>query len=129
QYYCRSTWTGSGGQHWMGKAYSRDLRERAVAAVLEGGLSRRCVAAQFDMAVSTVVNWVRRFQETGSIEPDQIGGYRPKKISGPHRDWLLQRCRNADFTLRGLVRELAERDLKVDYHSVWDFVRAEKLSH
>lgn len=30
--------------------------------------------------------------------------------------------------IRGLVAELAGRGLKVDYHSVWDFVHAEKLS-
>ena len=42
------------------------------------------------------------------VEPDQIGGYRPKKIAGPHREWLMQRCRK-DFTVRGLVAELAER--------------------
>ena len=59
----------------------------------------------------------------------QIGGYRPKKISGPHRDWLVRRCRTADFTLRGLVAELAERGLKVDYKTVWEFVHAEKLSY
>jgi hypothetical protein len=29
--------------------------------------------------------------------------------------------------LRGLVAELAERGLKVDYRSVWEFVHAEKL--
>src|SRR4029077_15104491 len=38
-------------------------------------------------------------------------------------------CRKADFTLRGLVAELAERGLKVDYRTVWEFVHAEKLSH
>jgi putative transposase len=31
-----------------------------------------------------------------------------------------------DFILRGLVVELAERRLKVDYRSVWEFVHAEK---
>jgi putative transposase len=41
----------------------------------------------------------------------------------------VQRCRKADFTLRGLVAEFAERGLNVDYHTVWDFVHAEKLSH
>src|SRR6185312_11387470 len=35
---------------------------------------------------------------------------------------------SGDFTLRGLVVELAERGLKVDYRSVWEFVHAEKLS-
>ena len=113
----------------MGRPYSLDLRERVVRAVVRGGLSRHQAAAQFGVAISTAINWVRRFRETGSVEPDQFGGYRPKKIAGPQRDWLLQRCRKADFTLRGLVAELAERGLKVDYRTVWEFVHAEKLSH
>jgi transposase len=57
-----------------------------------------------------------------------VGGYKPKKISGAWRDWLVERCREKDFTLRGLVAELGERGLKVDYRSVWAFVHAEKLS-
>ena len=113
----------------MGKPYSVDLRERVVRAVIKGGLSCHQAAAQFGVAISTAINWVRRFRDTGSVEPDQVGGYRPKKISGAHRDWLVQRCRKADFTLRGLVAELAERGLKVDYRTVWEFVHAEKLSH
>ena len=80
------------------------------------------------MGISTAINWVQRFQETGSVKPDQIGGYRLKKIAGPHRDWLVQRCRT-DFTVRGLVAELAERGLKVDYRTMWEFVHAEKLSY
>ena len=49
-------------------------------------------------------------------------------IAGSHREWLMQRCRN-DFTVRGLVAELAERGLKVDYRTMWEFVHAEKLSY
>lgn len=49
-------------------------------------------------------------------------------ISGEHAAWLSQRIRSRDFTLRGLAAELAERGLKVDYRSVWEFVHAEKLS-
>jgi putative transposase len=113
----------------MGRAYSNDLRERVVRAVVKGGLSCHQAAAQFGVAISTAINWVRRFRETGSVKPDQIGGYRPKKIAGAHRDWLVQRCRKADFTVRGLVAELAERGLKVDYRTMWEFVHAEKLSY
>ena len=112
----------------MGKPYSIDLRERVVAAVLTGGLSRHRAAAQFGVAVSTVVNWVRRYQDTGSVAPGQMGGHKPKAISGEHRAWLLERTKARDFTLRGLVAELAERDLKVDYRAVWNFIHAEKLS-
>ena len=53
----------------MGKPYSMDLRQRAVAAVLKEGLSRHESAARFGVAPSTVINWVRRFGETGSVAP------------------------------------------------------------
>ena len=98
----------------MGAAYSLDLRERAVAAVEVDGLSRNQVAARFGVAISTAVLWVRRFHQTGSLAPSQIGGHKPRKIRTAHRDWLIGRCRQADFTLRGLVVELAERGLWVD---------------
>jgi putative transposase len=113
----------------MAKPYSMDLRERVVVAVEEDGLSCNQAAARFAVAISTVIDWVNRYRRTGSVAPGQIGGHRPKKLVGEHRDWLLQRCRERDFTLRGLVAELAERGLSVDYRVVWAFVHDEKLSY
>lgn len=114
----------------MGRPYSTDLRERAVAAVLEEGMSCHEAAHRFDVAPSTVINWVRQYREKGHVEPGQMGGHKPKAISGEHRIWLIERCRADAFTLRGLVGELAsERALKVDYRSVWEFVHAENLSY
>ena len=112
----------------MARPYGVDLRERVVAAVERDGMSRHQAAARFGVAVSTAIGWLKRFRQTGSVAPGQMGGHKPRAISGQHREWLIGRCRSADFTLRGLVAELAERGLKVDYHSVWDFVHAEKLS-
>ena len=112
----------------MGKPYSMDLRERVVATVVTGGLSCHQAAKQFSLGVNTVITWVRRLRETGSLAPGKMGGHRPKAISGEHRTWLLQRIKEGDFTLRGLVAELAARGLKVDYRSMWEFVHAEKLS-
>jgi transposase len=112
----------------MGRPYSNDLRERVVAAVEGGGMSRRQAASAYDVGVSTVINWVRRLRETGSVAPGQMGGHKPKAIAGEHRVFLLERTRQQDFTLRGLVAELGERGLKVDYHTVWSFVHDEKLS-
>ena len=112
----------------MSKPYSMDLRERVVAAV-EGGLSRRKAAAHFGVSIRVAIEWARRFRETGSVAPGKIGGYKPKKIRGAHRDWLVARCQEKDFTLRGLVGELAERGLAVGYRSVWEFVHAEGLSY
>jgi transposase len=113
----------------MGRPYPKELRERAVAAVEREGMSRQAAARRFALPPSTVINWVSRFRALGHVEPGQIGGHKPKTLSGEHRSWLIARCKAADFTLRGLVAELAaERGLKVDYHSVWDFVHAEGLS-
>src|ERR1700751_5898052 len=112
----------------MGKPYSIDLRERVVAAVVKGGLSCHGAAEQFGVGVNTAITWVRRLRETGSVAPGKMGGHRPKLIAGKHRIWLLQRIKETDFTLRGLVAELADRGLKVDYRTVWTFVHAEKLS-
>jgi transposase len=111
----------------MGKAYSLDLRKRVVAAI-EAGMSRNRAAKQFGIAISTAIGWMARMQETGSVAPGQMGGHKPKAISGEHAVWLSQRVKSGDFTLRGLVAELAGRGLKVDYRSVWEFVHTEELS-
>jgi transposase len=112
----------------MGKPYSLDFRKRVVAAVETGGLSCNQAAKQFGIGISTAIGWVRRLRSTGSVAPGKMGGHKPRAISGEHHVWLLQRIKDRDFTLRGLVAELAERGLKVDYRSVWEFVHAEKLS-
>ena len=91
-------------------------------------MSRNRAAKQFGVAISTAIGWMKRVDKTGSVEPSQIGGYKPKAISGEHAVWLSQRIKDGDFTIRGLVTELAVRGRKVDYHSVWDFVHAEELS-
>lgn len=113
----------------MARPFSLDLRERVVDAVERGGLSCRQAAARFGVGVSTAIAWVARFRQTGSVAPGPMGGHRPKKLVGPWRDWLLARCREGDFTLRGLVAELGERGLRVDYRTVWEFVHAEGLTH
>jgi transposase len=112
----------------MGKPYPLEFRKRVVAAVESGGLSRNQAAKQFGIGISTAIGWLNRLRNTGSVAPGQMGGHKPKAISGEHRVWLLQRTKAGDFTLRGLVAELGERGLKVDYRSVWEFVHDEQLS-
>ncbi|MBB4375067.1 transposase [Bradyrhizobium sp. cir1] len=67
----------------MGKPYSLDLRKRVVAAI-EGGCRAIRPPKQLGMAISTAIGWMKRVDETGSVEPGQIGGYKPKPISGEH---------------------------------------------
>ncbi len=111
----------------MPRPYSMDLRERVVSAVNDEGVSRHEAATRFGIAPSTAVHWLKRSNTTGSVAPKRVGGYKPATLSGAHRDWLLERAKS-DFTLRGLVAELAERGVRVDYRSVWRFVHAEGLS-
>lgn len=110
----------------MTRPYSMDLRERAVARVLAGE-SVRSVASILSISAATVVRWSGRHRATGSAAPGKIGGHKVGILSVVHRDWLLERA-TRDFTLRGLVAELAERGVKIDYVQVWRFVHAEGLS-
>ena len=50
----------------MAKGYSKDLRERAVVMVEEGE-SRREVARVLNLAPSTAVRWLDRWNRTGSV--------------------------------------------------------------
>ena len=99
---------------------SMDLRERAMARLAKGESVRR-VAEALDVAPSSVVKWSQRQRETGSCAPAGTGGHPPRKIVGDYETWLLERIKTP-FTLRGLVAELADRGLRVDYRTVWSFV-------
>ena len=68
----------------MGKPYSVDLRKRVVAAI-EGGMSRNEAAKQFGVAISTAIGWMQRVEQTGNVAPGQMGGHKPKAISGSTR--------------------------------------------
>lgn len=111
----------------MAKPYSMDLRERAMQR-LDAGESVRSIAAALSVAPSTVVKWSQRRRATGSVAPGRVGGRRPRLIAGDHETWLRARVAREAFTLRGLVAELAERGLGVDYKTVWTFVHREGLS-
>ena len=64
----------------------------------------------------------------GSLAPAQIGGYKPRTLTGESADWLRARIAAGPFTLRGLSAELAERGIKTHPRAVWVFVHAEGLS-
>ncbi len=113
----------------MARPYSDDLRERVVKAVKEEGLSRRQAAERFQIGVSTAISWLRREKATGSVAAGKMGGHKPRKISGDHYDWLAARCRDGRaFTIATLIDELAERGVKVDHRSVWNFLHEQKLT-
>lgn len=111
----------------MAKPYSEDLRERVVAAV-EGGLSRRRAAALFDLGISTVIHWVRRLRETGSVAAKPMGGDRRSRLTG-ERAWILG-CIEAepDLTIEELRDRLRARGVIVGYGTVWRFFEREDIT-
>lgn len=111
----------------MARPYSEDLRERVVAAV-DGGMSRRRAASVFGVGISTVVHWVRRWRDSGSVAAKAMGGDHSSRLTG-ERAWLLGRIEAVpDLTLEEIRRELQERGLNVGYGTVWRFYAAEGIS-
>jgi len=112
----------------MARPYSTDLRERVVKAV-DGGRSRRQAASLFGVAISTVIEWVRAWRETGSLSAKPMGGDHSSRLKGEDRVWLLERVETVpDLTLEELRGELAARGIRVGYGTVWRFFAAEGIS-
>lgn len=113
----------------MGKATSRDLRERMVRGV-ENGKSRRGVAAQLEVAPSTAVRVMARYEATGSVEPAKQGRPPGSGKLGPHRDLLIAEVkRKPDITMPELAAVLAaERGLEVDPSNLSKFLIAQGYS-
>ena len=111
----------------MTKPYPIEFRDRAVRFV-NAGESRHAIASRLGVSASSVIKWLDRFRRTGSAAPSKIGGYRPYKIIGANRAWLLARIEAGEFTLQGLADELEVRGLKVDYRTMWNFVHREDMS-
>ena len=109
----------------MVRAYSNDLRERVAASVL-GGRSCRETAALFGVSVASAVKWSQRLRATGSAAAKSMGHKRQRALLA-EKDFIRARL-GADVTLRGLVRELAERGVITSYISVWRVVHDEGLS-
>src|ERR1700693_780526 len=93
---------------WMTAAYSVDLRERALARK-EAGETNRKIAAALRISPSCVSKWTKRKREPGSPPPAQIGGYKPRTLSGESADWLRARVAAGPFTLRGLSAAVGGR--------------------
>lgn len=111
----------------MAKPYSNDLRKR-VAKAITSGETCRAIAAQYEVAPSTVVKWSKRLRETGSPAPAKFGGHKKCRLES-HRDFVLAQIEDVPhLTLHKLKDILAERDIAVSHDTVWRFLRREGRS-
>jgi len=113
----------------MGKPYSLDLRERVVAAVVTGGLSRK-------PGGKSNSGWASALRSTGCGGCVTPAAWRRARSAATSRrrfraalaSGYCSGIKDGDFTLRGLVAELAGRGLKVTTGQSGSSFHAGKLS-
>ena len=108
----------------MAGAYSQDLRDRVINAVVVEGISCRAAAARFGISGSSAIKWVERVERSGSRTAAKMGGYKRVR-SEPHRAFLEGLwAEKSDITLQALCdRLLSERGVKADTSLMSRFLR------
>jgi transposase len=100
----------------MPRAYSRDLRQRVVAAVLEGGQPKEAPARGFRVGRSTVHRWVEAALAEGRLEAKPMRGGPEPTIRG-EGEAALKRLVAADNHLTlGEYRDRLEQEAGVRVH-------------
>ncbi len=98
---------------------SNDLRLRVVLAV-EGGLSRRAAAGQFNVSIASAIRWHQRYKRAGSVEPDAIGGDRTSHRAEAHAAKVLGWVdEQRDLTLEEIAARLAEEGHVFAVSTIW----------
>ena len=114
----------------MARALSSDLRRRVVEAV-DGGMSRRAAAERFGVGISTAINWVRRWRETGSWAARRPGGaVRAPQIDAFGEEILGLVDQTPDMTLAELAEHLERaHGLRVAPSTVWRFFERQGVTY
>ena len=82
----------------MGKAYSVDLRLRVLAA-LDGGLSKMQAHQIFHISRSTMDDWLKLRQQTGSVKAPEAEQRRGSRGLGAHEGFAAFAQRHQHSTL------------------------------
>ena len=107
----------------MGYGHPLALRSRIIDAV-EAGASAREAARRFAVSASSSINLVRRWRETGSFEPGQVGGQKKRKLSG-REDWLhAVMALEPDITLAELQKRLSGEGVEISQQAINTTLRA-----
>ena len=106
----------------MTRSLSSDLRSRVLAAV-DGGLSTREAARRFQVGISTVGRWYRRYRQTGETVARKQGQPSRSKLD-PHEAFILGLIKDRpDITLAEIAEALQqEHQLGCVPSTVWVFL-------
>lgn len=105
----------------MGRALSRDLRDRVVAAVA-GGLSCRQAAQRFGVSAASAIRWRQLMLAHGTPAGKVRGGDRRTAKIEEHAAFILDAIQQqADPTLAELRGMLADRGVNTSIATLWRF--------
>ena len=94
------------------RAYSTDLRQRVVQA-LQGGQTQTQVAQRFELSLSSVQRYARKWREQQDLEPRPIPG-RARLLTQTQQLELAELVRSrTDWTLQSLAQAWQQRSDKV----------------
>ena len=102
--------------------YSLDLRRRVVHAYKQHGATMRSVAQDFQVNVNTVLAWVKKERESGSLEPKPYGGGRTSLVLGRETQLAEMVQQYPDATLAEYCevwRESTEQDVHPSTMGRW----------
>jgi transposase len=82
------------------------------------------------VSVSTVVNWRRRWLDTGTAAAKPMGGATNTRIKDEDAAWLLALvAAQDDLTLHAMQARLhEERGVRAAIGSIWRFLKANKIT-
>ncbi len=107
----------------MGYGHSLDLRKRIIEEAAACG-SARAAGRRYGVSASCAITLVRRWRETGSYAPGQVGGQKKRKLAG-HADWLREvMTSQPDITLSELRERLAAKGIEISRQSINDTLHA-----
>ena len=109
-----------------GRPVGEEMRRRAVAAVVEKGMSARAVGRLFDVADVSVSRWVRAYLDGGRLRAKPMGG-RTSRIE-PERERIFRILEaRPGLTIRKLRDALAAEGLEFGQSTVQRFLRRHGL--
>ena len=110
-----------------GHAVGEHLRRRAVAAVLERGMTLRAAARLYEVSDSSICVWVQRFRERGHVRPDRQGGGGVSRIE-PERERIFRILKTRpELSIDGLRKALAAEGVTFSFATIQRFLKRHGL--
>lgn len=112
----------------MGRALSRDLRDRVVAAI-EGGLSCRAAAERFGVSAASAIRWRQLALRHGTPAAKPQGGDRRSEKIEDHAALIHAAIElQADITLDELRTMLAGHGVSTSIATLWRFFARHRIT-